>query len=75
MTLTPVVDISFQFKTKGGPQLKEYCAALTKEDCRHKSGSYIACEKVCPLLISLRLDLCACNELIETHNEQGKNIT
>ncbi|XP_057518697.1 N6-adenosine-methyltransferase MT-A70-like [Amaranthus tricolor] len=38
--------VAAKFKTKGGPQLKEYCAALTKEDCRHKSGSYIACEKV-----------------------------
>lgn len=36
----------FQFKTKGGSQLKEYCSALTKEDCRRQSGSFIACEKV-----------------------------
>ncbi|KAF7114749.1 hypothetical protein RHSIM_RhsimUnG0077100 [Rhododendron simsii] len=34
------------FKTKGGSQLKEYCTALTKEDCRRQSGSFIACEKV-----------------------------
>lgn len=38
--------VAAKFKTKGGPQLKEYCSALTKEDCRQKSGSYIACEKV-----------------------------
>lgn len=38
--------ILFQFKTKGGSQLKEYCTALTKEDCRRQSGSFIACEKV-----------------------------
>ncbi|XP_021767896.1 N6-adenosine-methyltransferase MT-A70-like [Chenopodium quinoa] len=38
--------VAAKFKTKGGPQLKEYCASLTKEDCRQKSGSYIACEKV-----------------------------
>lgn len=36
----------FQFKSKGGSQVKEYCSALTKEDCRRQSGSFIACEKV-----------------------------
>ncbi|KAL3499164.1 hypothetical protein ACH5RR_038257 [Cinchona calisaya] len=35
-----------KFKSKGGSQVKEYCSALTKEDCRRQSGSYIACEKV-----------------------------
>ncbi|KAL2903091.1 N6-adenosine-methyltransferase MT-A70-like, partial [Bienertia sinuspersici] len=39
--------VAAKFKTKGGPQLKEYCAALTKEDCRQKSGAYMACEKTC----------------------------
>ncbi|KAF3635194.1 putative N6-adenosine-methyltransferase MT-A70-like [Capsicum annuum] len=34
------------FKSKGGSQVKEYCSALTKEDCRRQSGSYIACDKV-----------------------------
>ncbi|GFS44463.1 mRNAadenosine methylase [Actinidia rufa] len=38
--------VAAKFKTKGGSQLKEYCTALTKEDCRRQSGSYIACEKV-----------------------------
>eukprot|EP01018_Ginkgo_biloba_P012825 Gb_00271 [translate_table: standard] len=38
--------VAAKFKTKGGPQLKEYCSALTKEDCRRQGGSYIACEKV-----------------------------
>lgn len=36
----------FQFKSKGGSQVKEYCTALTKEDCRRQSGSFFACEKV-----------------------------
>lgn len=35
-----------QFKTKGGSALKEYCGALTKEDCRHQRNYFIACEKV-----------------------------
>lgn len=35
-----------QFKTKGGSALKEYCAALTKEDCRHQRNYFIACKKV-----------------------------
>ncbi|KAL3499079.1 hypothetical protein ACH5RR_041811 [Cinchona calisaya] len=35
-----------KFKSKGGSQVKEYCSALTKEDCRRQSGSYSACEKV-----------------------------
>ncbi|XP_057968670.1 N6-adenosine-methyltransferase MT-A70-like [Malania oleifera] len=38
--------VAAKFKTKGGSQLKVYCSALTKEDCRRRSGSYIACEKV-----------------------------
>ncbi|KAK9668439.1 hypothetical protein RND81_13G060800 [Saponaria officinalis] len=38
--------IADKFKTKGGPQLQHYCLALTKEDCRLKSASYIACDKV-----------------------------
>ncbi|KAK4748698.1 hypothetical protein SAY87_015284 [Trapa incisa] len=38
--------VAAKFKTKGGSQLKEYCSALTKEDCRRQSGSFIACEKV-----------------------------
>lgn len=36
----------FQFKTIGGPNLKEYCTSLTKEDCRRQTGSFMACEKV-----------------------------
>ncbi|KAG0625595.1 hypothetical protein M758_2G067100 [Ceratodon purpureus] len=35
-----------KFKTKGGSALKEYCAALTKEDCRHQRNHFIACEKM-----------------------------
>lgn len=35
-----------RFKSKGGSQVKEYCSALTKEDCRRQTGSYSACEKV-----------------------------
>lgn len=38
--------ILYQFKSKGGSQVKEYCQALTKEDCRRQTGSFIACEKV-----------------------------
>lgn len=38
--------VAAKFKTKGGSQLKEYCSALTKEDCRRQCGSFIACEKV-----------------------------
>ncbi|GAB4834627.1 hypothetical protein Ancab_032890 [Ancistrocladus abbreviatus] len=38
--------VAAKFKTKGGSQLKEYCSALTKEDCRQKSGSFLACDKV-----------------------------
>eukprot|EP00252_Welwitschia_mirabilis_P015540 TRINITY_DN3420_c0_g1_i1.p1 TRINITY_DN3420_c0_g1~~TRINITY_DN3420_c0_g1_i1.p1 ORF type:complete len:800 (-),score=167.09 TRINITY_DN3420_c0_g1_i1:304-2703(-) len=38
--------LAAKFKTKGGTQLKEYCKALTKEDCRRQRSSYIACEKV-----------------------------
>lgn len=26
--------------------MKEYCSSLTKEDCRLKTGSFAACEKV-----------------------------
>lgn len=47
----------FQFKSKGGSQVKEYCSALTKEDCRRQSGSYIACEKVVVELISLNFSI------------------
>jgi hypothetical protein len=36
----------WQFKTKGGSQLKEYCTNLTKEDCRRQSGSFVSCAKV-----------------------------
>ncbi|GAB2301221.1 hypothetical protein Dimus_035255 [Dionaea muscipula] len=38
--------VAEKFKTKGGSQLKEYCSALTKEDCRSRSGSFLACKKV-----------------------------
>ncbi|KAJ4953890.1 hypothetical protein NE237_030722 [Protea cynaroides] len=38
--------VAAKFKTKGGSQLKEYCSALTKEDCRRQAASYVACEKV-----------------------------
>ncbi|KAJ4840910.1 hypothetical protein Tsubulata_001103 [Turnera subulata] len=38
--------VAARFKTKGGSQVKEYCSALTKEDCRRQSGSFMACEKV-----------------------------
>lgn len=35
-----------KFKSKGGPNVKYYCSALTKEDCRRQSGSFTPCEKV-----------------------------
>ncbi|KAL8090697.1 N(6)-adenosine-methyltransferase MT-A70-like [Apium graveolens] len=38
--------VAAKFKSKGGSQVKEYCSALTKEDCRRQSGSFFACEKV-----------------------------
>lgn len=38
--------VAAKFKSKGGSQVKEYCQALTKEDCRRQNGSFIACEKV-----------------------------
>ncbi|KAB1215527.1 N6-adenosine-methyltransferase MT-A70-like [Morella rubra] len=38
--------VAEKFKTIGGPNLKEYCTSLTKEDCRRQSGSFMACEKV-----------------------------
>ncbi|VFQ79033.1 unnamed protein product [Cuscuta campestris] len=38
--------VAAKFKSKGGSQVKEYCSALTKEDCRRQSGSFIACVKV-----------------------------
>ena len=44
---------TFQFKSKGGSQVKEYCTSLTKEDCRRQIGSYIACEKVTWLSVLL----------------------
>ncbi|CAN8246560.1 unnamed protein product [Cochlearia groenlandica] len=34
-----------KFKSKGGSQVTYYCRSLTKEDCRLKSGSHIACNK------------------------------
>ncbi|KAK6162224.1 hypothetical protein DH2020_002065 [Rehmannia glutinosa] len=39
--------VAAKFKSKGGSQVKEYCSALTKEDCRRQSGSFIACDKTC----------------------------
>ncbi|XP_031262724.1 putative N6-adenosine-methyltransferase MT-A70-like [Pistacia vera] len=38
--------VAAKFKSKGGSQVKEYCSSLTKEDCRVKTGSFAACEKV-----------------------------
>lgn len=38
--------VAAKFKSKGGSQVKEYCSSLTKEDCRLKTGSFAACEKV-----------------------------
>ncbi|XP_047950272.1 N6-adenosine-methyltransferase MT-A70-like [Salvia hispanica] len=38
--------VAAKFKSKGGSQVKEYCSALTKEDCRRQTISFIACEKV-----------------------------
>ncbi|KAK9053060.1 hypothetical protein SSX86_029690 [Deinandra increscens subsp. villosa] len=38
--------VAEKFKSKGGSQVKEYCTALTKEDCRRQTGSFISCEKV-----------------------------
>ncbi|PIA34803.1 hypothetical protein AQUCO_03700229v1 [Aquilegia coerulea] len=38
--------VAAKFKSKGGSQVKEYCTAVTKEDCRRQSGSYVACGKV-----------------------------
>uniref|UniRef100_A0A2N9FZV4 N6-adenosine-methyltransferase MT-A70-like n=1 Tax=Fagus sylvatica TaxID=28930 RepID=A0A2N9FZV4_FAGSY len=38
--------VAEKFKTIGGPNLKEYCTSLTKEDCRRQTGSFMACEKV-----------------------------
>ncbi|KAL1548053.1 mRNA (2'-O-methyladenosine-N(6)-)-methyltransferase [Salvia divinorum] len=38
--------VAAKFKSKGGSQVKEYCSALTKEDCRRQTVSFIACEKV-----------------------------
>ncbi|XP_071696349.1 putative N(6)-adenosine-methyltransferase MT-A70-like [Rutidosis leptorrhynchoides] len=38
--------VAAKFKSKGGSQVKEYCTALTKEDCMRQSGSFISCEKV-----------------------------
>jgi ubiquinone biosynthesis protein UbiJ len=48
-----IIHLLFQFKTKGGSQLKEYCSALTKEDCRRQCGSFIACEKVSKYIVLL----------------------
>ncbi|XP_051114801.1 N6-adenosine-methyltransferase MT-A70-like isoform X2 [Andrographis paniculata] len=38
--------VAAKFKSKGGSQVKEYCSALTKEDCQRQNSSFIACEKV-----------------------------
>ncbi|KAL6557012.1 hypothetical protein OROHE_006888 [Orobanche hederae] len=38
--------VAARFISEGGSQVKEYCSAVTKEDCRRQSGSFIACEKV-----------------------------
>ncbi|TYG42726.1 hypothetical protein ES288_D12G280500v1 [Gossypium darwinii] len=38
--------VAAKFKSKGGSQVREYCSALTKEDCRRQSGSFLACKKV-----------------------------
>ncbi|KAK4489229.1 hypothetical protein RD792_005025 [Penstemon davidsonii] len=38
--------VAAKFKSKGGSQVKEYCSALTKEDCRRQTGSFTACDKV-----------------------------
>ncbi|XVF51235.1 hypothetical protein PTKIN_Ptkin04bG0168300 [Pterospermum kingtungense] len=38
--------VAAKFKSKGGSQVREYCSALTKEDCRRLSGSFLACKKV-----------------------------
>ncbi|CAJ2676135.1 unnamed protein product [Trifolium pratense] len=35
-----------RFKTVGGSRVKEYCDLLTKEDCRRRTGSFVACDKV-----------------------------
>ncbi|XVE58137.1 hypothetical protein DITRI_Ditri04bG0146000 [Diplodiscus trichospermus] len=38
--------VAAKFKSKGGSQVREYCSALTKEDCRRQSGNFFACKKV-----------------------------
>ncbi|KAL6556237.1 hypothetical protein OROGR_005525 [Orobanche gracilis] len=38
--------VAARFKSKDGSQVKEYCSAVTKEDCRRQTGSFIACDKV-----------------------------
>ncbi|GLU17568.1 hypothetical protein SLE2022_339290 [Rubroshorea leprosula] len=38
--------VAAKFKSKGGSQVREYCSALTKEDCRRQSGSFLSCKKV-----------------------------
>ncbi|KAH7550121.1 hypothetical protein JRO89_XS13G0138600 [Xanthoceras sorbifolium] len=38
--------VAKMFRSQGGSRVKEYCSSLTKEDCRLKSGSFTACEKV-----------------------------
>ncbi|WRX19545.1 MT-A70-like - like 2 [Theobroma cacao] len=38
--------VAAKFKSKGGSQVREYCSALTKEDCRRQSGTFLACKKV-----------------------------
>ncbi|KAL4348622.1 hypothetical protein GQ457_17G022620 [Hibiscus cannabinus] len=38
--------VAAKFKSKGGSQVREYCSALTKDDCRRQSGTFLACKKV-----------------------------
>ncbi|XP_022737968.1 N6-adenosine-methyltransferase MT-A70-like [Durio zibethinus] len=38
--------VAAKFKSKGGSQVREYCSALTKEDCRRQSGTFLPCKKV-----------------------------
>eukprot|EP01116_Phalansterium_solitarium_P011221 TRINITY_DN26841_c0_g1_i2.p1 TRINITY_DN26841_c0_g1~~TRINITY_DN26841_c0_g1_i2.p1 ORF type:complete len:556 (+),score=38.27 TRINITY_DN26841_c0_g1_i2:66-1733(+) len=35
-----------QFKTKGGPKMREYCEHGTKEECRKAHRIYLACKKL-----------------------------
>ncbi|AES67837.1 putative N6-adenosine-methyltransferase MT-A70-like protein [Medicago truncatula] len=38
--------VAAKFKTKGGSQMRPYCDLPTKEDCRRRTGSFIACNKL-----------------------------